>query len=153
LTDGTFAGNGAGPRLMKPEIKNYILASGDSVAIDAIASKMMGFDPMSLKFLNLSHEMGLGKAKPEEIEVLGEDIRNINFGFKVSDTFASKGQKVIYWGFLKPLEHLLLRTPIVPWSYFASRAYHDFYWYTFRGRPIVRKFLKTEWGRLFENYK
>jgi len=113
----------------------------------------MGFDPMSLKFLNLSHEMGLGKAKPEEIEVLGEDIRNINFGFKVADTFASKGQKAIYWGFLKPLEHFLLRTPIVPWSYFASRAYHDFYWYTFRGRPIVRKFLKTEWGKLFENYK
>lgn len=153
LTDGTFAGNGAGPRLMKPEIKGYILASGDSVAIDAVAAKMMGFDPMSLKFLNLAHEMGLGKARVEEIEVLGEDITKVNFHFKTADTFVSRGQKEIYWGFLKPLEHFLLRTPIVPWSYFASRAYHDFYWYTFRGRPIVRKFLRTRWGQLFEAYK
>ncbi|MGQ9465905.1 MAG: DUF362 domain-containing protein [bacterium] len=153
LTDGTFAGNGAGPRLMKPEIKNFILASGDSVAIDAIAAKMMGFNPMSLKFLNLAHEIGLGKARPEEIEVVGEDISNVNFYFKTADTFASRGQKAIYWGFLKPFEHLLLRTPIVPWSYFASRAYHDFYWYNVYGKSIVRKFLRTEWGRLFESYK
>src|SRR5205809_1430704 len=37
---GTVAGDGAGPRTMFPRIKNYVLASSDSVAIDAIAAKM-----------------------------------------------------------------------------------------------------------------
>jgi len=153
LTDGTIAGNGAGPRIMEPEIKNYLLASNDSVAIDAIAAKLMGFNPMSLKFLRLAHDLGLGKAAPQDIEIIGEDISNVNFHFEVKNTFASRGQKLIYWGLLKPFEHLLLHTPLVPWSYFASRAYHDFYWYHVHGRPRVRKILNSEWGRLFESYK
>lgn len=153
LTDGTIAGNGAGPRIMEPQIKNYLLASGDSVAIDAIAAKMMGFDPMKCKFLRLAHDKGLGKADPQEIRVLGEDISKVNFHFQPKDTFASRGQKAIYWGKLKPLEHLLLRTPIVPWSYVASRVFHDFFWYNVFGKSIARKFLQSEWGRLFESYK
>jgi len=34
VMDGTVAGDGAGPRTMIPHVKDYILASGDSVAID-----------------------------------------------------------------------------------------------------------------------
>ncbi|UCF70690.1 MAG: DUF362 domain-containing protein [candidate division WOR-3 bacterium] len=152
LTDGTIAGDGAGPRLMKPHVKNFILASGDSVAIDAITAKMMGFDPMQLKFLNLAHEKGLGRAKPHEIRIVGADIRSVNFHFKTKDTIASRGQKAIYWGKLKPLEHLLLRTPIVPWSFLASRFYHDFYWYTTHGKKIAETFQQTAWGKLFKSY-
>jgi uncharacterized protein (DUF362 family) len=33
VMDGTVCGDGAGPRTMDPKVKNYILASGDSVAI------------------------------------------------------------------------------------------------------------------------
>lgn len=153
LTDGTIAGNGAGPRIMEPVIKNYLLASGDSVAIDAISAKMMGFDPMNLKFLNLAHELGLGRAHPHDIEIVGEDISNVNFHFETKETFASRGQKAIYWGKLKPFEHLLLRTPIVPWSYVASRCYHDFFWYNVFGKARAEKILKTEWGKLFHSYK
>ena len=153
VTDGTIAGNGAGPRLMEPEIKNYMLASGDSVAIDAVAAKMMGFDPMKLKFLCIADEMGLGTANPRNIKVVGEDIRAVNFRFQMKDTFASRGQKAIYWGRLKPLEYLLLRTPVVPWSFVASRVFHDFYWYSLRGRKIAQKFLDTDWGALFNSYK
>ena len=50
-----------------------------------------------------------------EIEVVGEDISGVNYGFtKDENTFASRGQKLIYWGPLKPLENILLRSPIVP---------------------------------------
>jgi len=153
LTDGTVAGNGAGPRLMVPHIKNYLLASGDSVAIDAVAAKLMGFEPRNLKFLNLAHEMGLGNADPRQIEIVGEDIRDVNFHFTAKDTFASRGQKAIYWGKLKLFERILLRSPLVPWSYVASRMYHDFYWYNVFGKPRVRKFLTSAWGKLFESYK
>jgi hypothetical protein len=126
------------------------------VAIDAIAAKMMGFDPMTdLKFIRLAHENGLGVGRPEEIEIVGDDIKDVNFDFRGSlleDTFASRGQKLIYWGPLKPLENLLLRSPIVPWSFAASRLYHDGYWYPTVGKPRVREILGTEWGKLFQSY-
>jgi len=60
VMDGTTAGNGPGPRIMVPVEKNVILASGDQVAIDAVAAKMMGFDPMSIRYIALAHEQGLG---------------------------------------------------------------------------------------------
>ena len=92
------------------------LASADQVAIDAVAAKMMGFDPMSIKFIKLAHDRGLGCGDISEIEVVGEDITDVNWHFQQSEnTFASRGQKLIYWGPLKPLENLLLRSAIAPW--------------------------------------
>ncbi|MBI3181698.1 MAG: DUF362 domain-containing protein [Myxococcales bacterium] len=154
VMDGTFAGDGPGPRCMVPYVKNYVLASADQVAIDAVAAKMMGFDPMALKFIRLAHEDGLGTGRFEEIDVAGEDVRDVNWGFTgTENTFASRGQKLIYWGPLKPLEKLLLRTPIVPWSYAASIAYHDLYWYPTIGLRRVRDALETPWGKLFQDYE
>jgi len=46
----------------------------------------------------------------------------------------------------------LLRTPLVPWSYFASNFYHNVYWYPFVGRKRVEAALETKWGRLFTDY-
>ena len=46
--DGTICGNGAGPRTMDPVVGNVILAGADSVAIDAVAARLMGFDPMTI---------------------------------------------------------------------------------------------------------
>jgi len=153
VMDGTFAGDGPGPRCMVPHIKNYILASGDMVAIDAVAAKMMGFDPLSIKFIRLAHEAGLGCGDVREIDIVGEDISNVDFRFNGSrDTFASRGQKLIYWGPLKPLEKFLLRTAIAPWSYAASFLYHDVFWYQLIGRRRVKQALQSEWGPIFQRY-
>jgi hypothetical protein len=151
--DGTIAGDGPGPRAMRPHVKNLVLASSDMVAIDAVAAKMMGFDPMSLEFIRVAHERGLGIGDPREIEVVGLDVSNVNFGFsKDEDTFASKGQKLIYWGPLHFLEKPLLRSPIVPWSYFASNMYYNAFWYPLIGARRVSAAQKTEWGQLFQKY-
>ena len=153
VMDGTIAGDGPGPRAMRPHVKNVILASADQVAIDAVAAHMMGFDPLSLKFIRLAHERGLGCGDPSQIEVVGMDVSNVNFGFRGDEnTFASWGQKLIYWGPLKPLEKPLLRTPIVPWSYAASNVYYNLYWYPLFGRKRVKQALQTEWGKLFQSY-
>ncbi len=153
VTDATLAGDGPGPRCMVPYEKNLILASADQVAIDAIVAKMMGFDPMSLKFIRLAHEAGLGVGDPKEIEVVGDDISGENWGFVMTrSTFASRGQEMIYWGPLKHLEKTLLRTWMAPWSYLASRLYHDVYWYPFVGKCRVKQTLGGEWGRLFQRY-
>lgn len=153
VMDGTFAGDGPGPRAMRWHEKDIILASADQVAIDAISARLQGFDPMSIRFIRKAHELGLGVGDPKEIEVVGYDIsQEPAWHFVQEDTFASKGQKMIYHGPLKPLEKLLLRTPLVPWSYFASNFYHNVYWYPFVGRPRVEAALQTKWGQLFRQY-
>ncbi len=153
VMDGTFAGDGPGPRAMRWHEKDVILASADQVAIDAISAKLQGFDPMSLPFIRLAHERGLGVGDPAEIEIAGYDIeQEPAWDFCQTDTFASRGQKMIYHGRLKPLESTLLRTPLVPWSYFASNFYHNVYWYPFVGRQRVAAALETKWGQLFKRY-
>lgn len=153
VMDGTFAGDGPGPRAMRWHEKDILLASADQVAIDAVSAKLQGFDPMSLRFIRAAHERGLGVGDPKQIEIVGYDInQEPAWNFVQTDTFASKGQKMIYHGPLKPLENLLLRTPLAPWSFFASNFYHNVYWYPFVGRPRVEAALKTKWGQLFKQY-
>ena len=72
VMDGTFAGDGPGPRCMVPHAKNVILASADQVAIDAVAARLMGFDPLSIKYIRLAHDAGLGCGDPREIEIVGD---------------------------------------------------------------------------------
>jgi uncharacterized protein (DUF362 family) len=153
VMDGTFAGDGPGPRAMHWHEKDIILASADQVAIDAISAKLQGFDPMKLDFIRLAHERGLGVGNPSEIEVVGYDIdEEPAWNFIQTDTFASKGQKMIYHGPLRPLEGALLRTPIVPWAFFASNFYHNVYWYPYVGRQRCEAALQTKWGQLFHDY-
>ena len=153
VMDGTFAGDGPGPRAMRWHVKDRILASADQVAIDAVAAHMMGFDPMSLKFIRLAHERGLGCGDISQIEVVGEDISEVNWRFSgVENTLASRGQKLIYWGPLKFLENFLLRSPIAAWAYMASNVYHNGYWLNTHGKGRINSALKTEWGKLFQSY-
>jgi hypothetical protein len=157
VMDGTFAGDGPGPRCMTPHVKNVLLASADQVAIDAIAAQMMGFDPMSIRYLRLAHEQGLGCADPTEIEIVGDPnvaAERWNFvGPYDRMTFAAKMQHKIYWGPLKrPLEWSL-KTVLAPWSYLASILYHDVFWYSFFARSRMRDALASDWGRLFQGWQ
>ncbi len=102
VMDGTFAGDGPGPRCMVPHVKNVMLASADQVAIDAVAAKLMGMDPMSIKYIRMAHDLGLGCGDPRDIEVVGDlEAAKENWHFTgpfKKMTFASKMQHHIYWG-------------------------------------------------------
>jgi uncharacterized protein (DUF362 family) len=153
VMDGTFSGDGPGPRAMRWHETDVMLASADQVAIDAISAKLQGFDPLSLPFIRIAHEKGMGIGDPKQIEILGEpDLASSNWGFVREDTFASRGQKMIYHGWLHSFEKPLLRSPLVPWAYFASNFYHNVYWYPFIGRKRVLAALQTKWGILFQSY-
>ncbi len=153
VTDGTFAGDGPGPRAMRWHTKNVVLASADQVAIDAVTARLMGFDPMSIPFIRMADEQELGCGRFDDIEVVGEDVDEVNWRFNAAEnTFASRGQKLIYWGPLKSLENVLLRSPITPWAFAASNIYHNAYWLKMIGSKRVREAMKTPWGRLFQQY-
>jgi len=158
VMDGTFAGDGPGPRCMVPHIKNVLLASSDQVAIDAVAAKLMGLDPLSdCKFIRLAHERGLGCGDVRDIEIVGDvDAAEENWHFDgpfKKMTFASKMQHKIYWGGLKNAVEWSLKTWLAPWAYIASVIYHDMYWYPRNGNNRVHEILHSEWGRLFHNWE
>jgi uncharacterized protein (DUF362 family) len=152
VMDGTVCGDGAGPRTMEPKVKNFILASSDSVAIDSVSAKIMGFEPLGIPYIRMCHERGLGVGDPREIEVVGEDISEVNFQFKAKRSIVIWGDQMLRKGFLRPLEKLLLHSPLIVWAPFASNIYHDLLWYSIVGRKRIREFLKTEWGDLWQRY-
>lgn len=152
IKDGTVCGDGAGPRTMVPVIKNYILGSADSVALDAVASKMMGFEPLQIPYIRLCHERGLGIGDIKEIEIVGEDISSVNFGFKAKKSFVIWGDQLLRLGPLRFLEKIALKSPLSFWAPVASNLYHDLLWYPLIGRVRINRFKKTEWGKLFERY-
>ncbi|MCH8806595.1 MAG: DUF362 domain-containing protein, partial [Planctomycetes bacterium] len=156
VMDGSFAGDGPGPRCMIPHVKNVLLASADQVAIDAVAAKLMGFDPLDIKFIRLAHELGLGCGDPREIEIVGDAeaaSENWNFDgpFKKM-TFASRMQHKIYWGPLKKPMEWSLKTVLAPWAYIASVIYHDSFWYPVLAKKHMREVLESDWGKLFHNW-
>jgi uncharacterized protein (DUF362 family) len=157
VMDGTFAGDGPGPRCMLPFVKNVLLASADQVAIDAVAAKMMGFDPLAdIKFIRLAHDLGLGCGDPREIEIVGDPeaaAENWNFvGPFKKMTFASRMQHKIYWGPLRKPVQWSLKTFLAPWAYIASVLYHDAFWYPTH-QELVHRILHSDWGRLFHNWE
>lgn len=154
VMDGTVMGDGAGPRTMIPRVGNLILASSDQVAIDAIAAKIMGYDPLAIPYLRMCHERGLGIADPRDIEIVGDaGAAAQNFKFQTSRSLVIWGDQLIRKGPLRPLKRLLLHSPLMVWAPFASNVYHDWLWYPTVGRSRIRAFGATPWGRLFEQYR
>jgi hypothetical protein len=155
VMDGTTAGNGPGPRTMKPENKSVLLASADCVAVDAVASRIMGFQPMDYTFIRLAHERELGVGKPEDIEIAGDtDAADENWQFHTGDNAASSVGKLFWFGPMKWLQKLMFHTPIVYFFIVGSAVYHDRIWYPFNGRAVVNNWLNNSpWGRLFAAYE
>ena len=153
VMDGTVMGDGAGPRTMVPRVGNLLLASEDQVAIDAIAARIMGFDPLAIPYLRMCAERGLGTADPKRIELVGDtDLAELNLGFRTRRSLVIWGDQLIRRGPLRPLKRLLLHSPLVVWAPFASNVYHDLLWYPTVGRARIRAFAATPWGRLFATY-
>jgi uncharacterized protein (DUF362 family) len=152
--DGTTAGNGPGPRTVIPVVKNVILASADQVAIDAVSSKMMGFDPLKIGYIRMAHERGLGTGDPGQIELVGDDISREKWFFQVGSNFHSFLAWMAWYGPTRVLQKLVLRTPLVAVPIFMSEFNHDHIFWPRKGERIYKKWLEeTTWGGLFQRYR
>ena len=155
VMDGTTAGNGPGPRTMYPVVKNVMLASADQVAIDAVAAKIMGFDPLSIGYIRLAHEDGLGVGDPREIDIVGDaDAAEEDWGFEVGKNLVRRvGGDLIWFGPLKPFQKVFFRTPMVNGFILASEVYHDLCRWPFLDRRVFEQWCeRTGWGQLFLRY-
>ena len=151
--DATTAGNGPGPRIMEPVEKNVVLASSDQVAIDAVAAKMMGFDPMQIGYINIAHDEGLGVGDPREIELVGDDISNESWGFKVGGHLHSFLGWLTWYGPTKVLQKVVTRPPVVAIPILFSEVFHDYYHWPLKEKKVYERWLaESQWGRLFAKY-
>ena len=155
LMDGTTAGNGPGPRTMIPQTRNVLLAGADCVAIDAVATRLMGFDPMAHDYIRLAHERGLGVGRCEDIQIVGDaDAAAENWHFHTGINAAGAVGRLLWFGPLRWLQRLMFHTPLVYVFILGSGVYHDRVWYPIKGKPVVRRWLRqSPWGRLFAEYE
>ena len=153
VMDGTLAGNGPGPRTMQPVPVDVMLASSDQVAIDAVAAKLMGFDPLSIPYIRMAHERGLGCGDVREIELVGDDVSDLDLHFHVGNNFASRFGHGLWFGPLSSIQKLFFHTPLVYAFIFGSSVYHDYVWWPMKGKAIQEEVRReTVWGQLFDTY-
>jgi uncharacterized protein (DUF362 family) len=155
VMDGTTSGDGAGPRLMKPVVKNVILASADQVAIDAVAARLMGFDPLSIKYIRLAHERGLGVGDPREIEIVGDaDLADERWNFKINRNSHTLLAWLSWFGPTKFLQKFLFHTPFVIVPTAIGEFEQDGLYWPLKYRHVAAKWrAETTWGHLFTEYQ
>jgi len=77
IMDAIVAMEGEGPSAGRPKKVNLILASRDAVALDAVASKIIGLDPLQILTTKYADERGLGVGQLENIEIIGERMQDV----------------------------------------------------------------------------
>ena len=151
IMDGTSAGNGSWPGSIVPITKNVLLASTDQVAIDAVAAKLMGFDPLGIEYIRRAHDDGLGVGDPRDIEVVGADVRGESWGFSPGRR-GEHGKLPRLIGFER-VQRLLFNTSLMQAVAWGSKVYDDLYRYNRRERPKFEEWKRTTaWGQLYEAY-
>jgi len=82
IMDGVIGMEGEGPAHGDLRSVGVILASADGVALDAVASRVVGFEPMEIHTTRLATERGLGNGDMGGIKVLGERVEDVAVTFK-----------------------------------------------------------------------
>jgi uncharacterized protein (DUF362 family) len=62
VIDGTVGGEAIGPLSCRPVNFQTVVASGDIVAADSVASQLMGYDPLEITHIRKANDQGLGDA-------------------------------------------------------------------------------------------
>lgn len=82
ITDAIYSLSGYFPTdLGKPIHTNFLLASTDSVAIDAIAADIMGYKPNEIDTIRIANDEGLGVSDLNLISLQGDLEKDINKKF------------------------------------------------------------------------
>jgi hypothetical protein len=139
---------------MNPEVKNVILASADQVAIDAVAARLMGFDPLTIRYIRVAHERGLGVGDVREIECVGDDVSSENWGFHIGHNSHSFLAWLSWYGPTQRLQKLIFRTPLVVLPTFISEMEQDYLYWPLKYRHVAARWrAETTWGHLFQEYQ
>lgn len=77
IMDAVVGMEGNGPSAGNPRNIGLVLASPDSVALDAVASKIIGLEPLKIHTTSIAQQKGLGVGDLARIEILGEKLAQV----------------------------------------------------------------------------
>ena len=83
VVDGIWGMEGNGPLSGDPIEMDLIIAGADPVAVDAVSTAIMGFNPKNIGHITMAAKHGLGVADLDRIVVEGESIASVAKQFKV----------------------------------------------------------------------
>lgn len=84
IMDAIVGMEGNGPSAGNPREIGLILASGDGVALDAVASSIIGLKPLRIHTTSIAHQRGIGNGDIDLIEIAGEKLNDVKIkGFNV----------------------------------------------------------------------
>lgn len=89
VIDGIVGQEGDHAEEGNPVDMGIIIAGKDVVAVDAVASAVIGFHPMEIDTTKLADEHGLGEGDMDSIQVLGESIETVRRPFARPDVSLS----------------------------------------------------------------
>jgi uncharacterized protein (DUF362 family) len=73
IIDGTVGMEGMGPAYGRQKKMGIVLVGNNSVSTDAVATRLMGFDPEDIPHLKLSAKKGLGEIQAKKISIQPKD--------------------------------------------------------------------------------
>lgn len=77
IMDAVVAMEGEGPGNGSPKKIGLILSSLDGVAVDAVATRLVGYNPLDIFTTFHAHRGGVGVGDIERIEILGESLAEV----------------------------------------------------------------------------
>jgi uncharacterized protein (DUF362 family)/ferredoxin len=125
VIDGIVGGAGATSLMGKPVGSNLILAGNDPVAVDAVASYIMGFNPGEIGVLKYASMKGVGTANIQNIKVRGEELENLRL--KIAPLFSKqKFKDRLFRYFQRKIDNMFYRTTY-PITRILPKAYPTMY--------------------------
>lgn len=116
VMDGTVGLEGNSPKSGKPRVADLVLASGDFVALDVKAARIMGFDPNAIEHIQNCHKLDLGTADESQIELVGSEPPDLNLHFEPAE------HNLVSW------VELLLRKSFAKWLIFDTPLFQLCCW-------------------------
>ncbi len=101
LMDAILGMEGNGPATGKRRMVGLILASSDGVALDVVASHIMGFKENEIDVIRLAKERKVGETDIEKIQIVGESLEDVvikDFELPSNRIIRMIPQSLIRWG-------------------------------------------------------
>lgn len=109
IIEGLIGMEGRGPVAGKPKKSNLMITSSDVIAADIVASKLMGFDPFTVK--HIRHAIGIASKsyKWKDIKIVGTSFAEAITPFEGATPMGMEANP-----YVNRLKHMIRATPLYP---------------------------------------
>ena len=134
VLDATVGMDGDAPKSGRPRIVGRVLAAGDFVALETVQAEIMGFDSSSSLHIQNCAAHGLGTADLAQIEMAGDDYRDLNYHFMPArHNFVSVVELLLRKSALRPL---MFDTPLFDVYCWGAKVWYWLWYYLGKGYKL-----------------